>query len=545
MLLTYQGLLVVFCLILLQCLANGNTEGGHLPGHLDVLGKHRPPEGHIEILHELPSPREFWEKYARDGIPVLFRGMANNSLGVHRWTDDYLKEHYSDLRVKIEAKAEKEYYPEGDKGMGQDTMGYFLKTYQSRNAYIVSQLPDPMSKEVSVPPFMTCGTFSQRLLEANLWFSNGGTKSLLHRDADNAINCLYFGTKDWIFIDSKYEDMIPIADEGTEAYGGFALLNPDSVDLELFPKFADVPWTYGNVTAGDCIFLPRGYWHQVRSYGSRNLAVSLLFSRITENDLSDCEGAKLSYTPLSEMEMVFTYDGYAEQTMGDTDPFELNETIQEWCQLNGLSMNAQDVFRFLRRDYHDDDEADEGLLRDAAFLLEISDQVVQLLDVDKDNRISCKDEAQGLKLATLKKLANIIDRDPANTEEFEYAKFEPDEIRVFMADLIVSHETREQTIITRETFVKAYRTFGGSLKIGNEVFDVLTPEDEDSISTSQLEERGENIAALFEPKMKRDYADPYADWMSDDPTPEDNLNPEGSLNLKDHRDIHGDSHGEL
>ena len=255
--LIFQYLVVTTCLMLHVRLA-GSTEEGSLPGHLQVLGKHRPPEGHIEVLHDPPSPKEFWEKYARDGIPVLFRGMANNSLGMHRWTDEYLREHYSDLRVKIEAKAEKEYYPEGDKGIGQDTVGYFLKTYKSRNAYIVSQLPDLMSKEVSVPPFMTCGTFSQRLLEANLWFSSGGTKSLLHRDADNAINCLYFGTKDWIFIDSKHEDMIPIADEETEAYGGYAVLNPDSVDLEKFPKFADVPWTYGNVTAGDCIFLPRG-----------------------------------------------------------------------------------------------------------------------------------------------------------------------------------------------------------------------------------------------------------------------------------------------
>ncbi|XP_030842973.1 uncharacterized protein LOC100889833 [Strongylocentrotus purpuratus] len=504
--LIFQYLVVTTCLMLHVCLA-GSTEEGSLPGHLQVLGKHQPPEGHIEILHDPPSPKEFWEKYARDGIPVLFRGMANNSLGVHRWTDDYLREHYSDLRVKIEAKAEKEYYPEGDKGIGQDTVGYFLKTYKSRNAYIVSQLPDPMSKEVSVPPFMTCGTFSQRLLEANLWFSSGGTKSLLHRDADNAINCLYFGTKDWIFIDSKHEDMIPIADEETEAYGGYAVLNPDSVDLEKFPKFADVPWTYGNVTAGDCIFLPRGYWHQVRSYGSRNLAVSLLFSRIKDNDLSDCEGAKLSYTPLSDMEMVFTYDGYAEQSMGDTDPFELNETFQEWCRHSGSAMSTQDVFGYLRRDFHDRDADDENSMGGAAFLLEIADQVVQLLDVDRDNKVSCREEAQGLKLATLKKLAHIIDRDPANTEEYEYAKFEPDEIRDFISDLISSHESGGQAIISREDFVKAYQKFGGSQKIGNEVFDILTSEEEESVSTFHLKDQVENISALFEPKMKHQKAD--------------------------------------
>lgn len=46
--------------------------------------------------------------------------------------------------------------------------------------------------------------------------------------------------------------------EEVEAYGGFALLDPDTVDLEKYPSFADVDWTYANVTAGDCLYLPYG-----------------------------------------------------------------------------------------------------------------------------------------------------------------------------------------------------------------------------------------------------------------------------------------------
>ena len=74
-------------------------------------------------------------------------------------------------------------------------------------------------------------------------------------------------------------------------------------------------WVYG-------VFLLLGYWHQVRSY-ERNLAVSVLFSRLTEVDLSSCQDDDLRFTPLSEVGMVFTYDGYGDQTMGNTDPFEL------------------------------------------------------------------------------------------------------------------------------------------------------------------------------------------------------------------------------
>ena len=66
-----------------------------------------------------------------------------------------------------------------------------------------------------------------------------------------------------------------------------------------------------------------GYWHQVRSYGSKNMAVSVLFSRLTEFDPSGCEKAKLEYTALSDVNMVWTYPGHGPQTMGNVDPFEM------------------------------------------------------------------------------------------------------------------------------------------------------------------------------------------------------------------------------
>ncbi len=98
--------------------------------------------------------------------------------------------------------------PVGERGVGRDTIKSYLKTYKTKPSYIVSQLPDPMADDVLVPPFMMCGTIYERILESNIWLSAGGTKSMLHRDADHAINCLLNGTKDWILIDPKQEDKV-------------------------------------------------------------------------------------------------------------------------------------------------------------------------------------------------------------------------------------------------------------------------------------------------------------------------------------------------
>lgn len=179
-------------------------------GHGEELGKHRSSDGHVDVLEEIPSPAEFWNKYASTRRPVVFRGAGKNFPAFNLWTDEYMKDKFGEMVVKLEGKKEKEKVPVGERGLGQDTIRSFLDTYQKKDSYIVSQLPDPMSKEVMVLPFMTCGSFYERTLEANLWLSSGGTKSLLHKDADNAINCLLNGTKNWILIHPDNEKHVSI-----------------------------------------------------------------------------------------------------------------------------------------------------------------------------------------------------------------------------------------------------------------------------------------------------------------------------------------------
>jgi len=198
--------IVVFIVLLQHSLS---VDVHEVPkGHGEQLGKHRGSDGHVDILNTIPSPQHFWEQYASQRKPVVFRGVAKNFPAFSLWTDSYLKEHYGELEVKLEAKKEKDKTPVGDRGVGRDTIESFLNTYVQKDSYMVSQLPDPLAKEVRVLPCLMCGSFAERILEANLWISSGGTKSMLHKDADNAINCLLNGTKDWILIHPENEENV-------------------------------------------------------------------------------------------------------------------------------------------------------------------------------------------------------------------------------------------------------------------------------------------------------------------------------------------------
>ena len=51
------------------------------------------------------------------------------------------------------------------------------------------------------------------------------------------------------------------------------------------------------------LLMSSDYWHQVWSHGSKNMAVSVLFSRLTEFDPTGCDNTnKLDYTALSNVD---------------------------------------------------------------------------------------------------------------------------------------------------------------------------------------------------------------------------------------------------
>ena len=54
------------------------------------------------------------------------------------------------------------------------------------------------------------------------------------------------------------------------------------------------------------------------------MAVSVLFSRLTEFDPTGCDNAnKLDYTALSNVDIVWTYPGHGPRTMRNVNPFEV------------------------------------------------------------------------------------------------------------------------------------------------------------------------------------------------------------------------------
>ena len=80
-----------FILLHLVILVIGNDEGV-LPGHMQPLGSHRPPEESILVLSYVPNPLEFYEEHVSTHTPVLFKGAIVDTPALTKWRDDeYLR----------------------------------------------------------------------------------------------------------------------------------------------------------------------------------------------------------------------------------------------------------------------------------------------------------------------------------------------------------------------------------------------------------------------------------------------------------------------
>ncbi|XP_070571172.1 uncharacterized protein [Ptychodera flava] len=153
------------------------TFGGDVGrGHMKPFGFQSDPTETTEELDYVPHPTEFYEKYVKLRKPVMFRGAATKSQAYHLWTEEYIRKEYGNLTARIEGRHENATrVPLGEGGiLGRDAFDHFIRNYQTMDAYMISQVPKPMEKDVAIPPCLLCGTFAK-----SIHFLEAGPKSPL------------------------------------------------------------------------------------------------------------------------------------------------------------------------------------------------------------------------------------------------------------------------------------------------------------------------------------------------------------------------------
>nr|XP_026694374.1 uncharacterized protein LOC113475085 [Ciona intestinalis] len=459
-------------------------------GHLKPLGEQTPPTVPIDefTIDNAPRPYDFYENYVKPSKAAIFRGAMLDTSGFKLWTDEYIKENYGTMEVRTEGKKEKNSkIPVGVKYLGRDTISHFVDNYHLPNTsmYMVSELPEVMFKEVGVLPSLgACGEMGRRFVEIDIWWNGGGGRSVIHKDAFNQLNCLYRGTKSWKLYEYKYEKWIHKHWEPENEVGGFSEVDVDAVDLYKHPNIAKIPWSNITINAGDCLFLPKSYYHQVHSNGEQNLAVSILFSRfdgIEHIDVSDCTD-QTDYKiprPLSEAGVMWKWCGTGMMSMGNGD-FEgeyrpmLMRTIADLNEA-GMDFTVDNI-----AELSGGQDEDDGKLRIGNY-----DKALAVLDANGDGKLTME-EVQNATWDQLRAYALEVEpHEPSNSYKFEYSYISYDEVKMILDNIIPQYET-----LTREKWINVYtKMLHGTTNFANQIFTGLVDSEEiNEVSTSNLTE---------------------------------------------------------
>mmetsp|Transcript_104085 Transcript_104085/g.303881 ORF Transcript_104085/g.303881 Transcript_104085/m.303881 type:complete len:454 (+) Transcript_104085:83-1444(+) len=101
----------------------------------------------------------------------------------------------------------------------------------------------------------------------NVWLGTHGTVTPCHWDSYDNFLAQVQGTKRAILLAPKEKGRLYVeaSGSGTSSQGNISQVDVEAPDLERFPEFANAQCLVAELAPGDALFIPQGWWHQVRA----------------------------------------------------------------------------------------------------------------------------------------------------------------------------------------------------------------------------------------------------------------------------------------
>jgi len=236
-----------------------------------------PHHGRVEKRSNV-SRSEFMERHVRGSRPVVLTGVARHWPAMKRWSPQDLKQRFGHLFVDIQAERSADPNYEVNKLDHRRIvrLGEFVDQVMSggaTNDYYLTANNEALRQPGFAPLLDDIGNLpeicdrAQLAERSSFWFGPAGTVTPLHHDTLMLFHTQIVGRKRWRFIS-------PL--ETPKVYNHFEVYSPidlDAPDYARHPLLRDATVLEVVAEPGDTVFLPLGWWHQVKA-----LDVSLSFS---------------------------------------------------------------------------------------------------------------------------------------------------------------------------------------------------------------------------------------------------------------------------
>ena len=102
---------------------------------------------------------------------------------------------------------------------------------------------------------------------SRFWYAPPDARGPLHRDLPENLYAQVSGHKRFVLIDRRLTRMMH-RHSFASGVPNYSPVDAEEPDLERFPRFRDAPREVAELGPGDLLYIPRLWWHQVRTIGT-------------------------------------------------------------------------------------------------------------------------------------------------------------------------------------------------------------------------------------------------------------------------------------
>uniref|UniRef100_A0A915E3C9 JmjC domain-containing protein n=2 Tax=Ditylenchus dipsaci TaxID=166011 RepID=A0A915E3C9_9BILA len=246
----------------------------------------------------LPSLCSFHQEFYAKNKPLIIRGMVNEWPAFRKWSFSYLNSLCGHRTVPVELG--KKYT---DEDWLQQLMSFHdylaqyvfqsektLKTgylaqhrlpvsedlpHSDLRFHVKNQIPELLN-DIIIPDYCAFGEngLNEDLLTINMFIGPEGTISPLHIDPRHNFFCQVRGRKFVRLINPGCRSSLYMFDDLMRQ--NTSQVDVENPDLKQFPRFSVVQCEDFLMEPGDCLFIPRGYFHHIRAL-EKSISVSIWF----------------------------------------------------------------------------------------------------------------------------------------------------------------------------------------------------------------------------------------------------------------------------
>ncbi len=213
------------------------------------------------------SRAEFHREYVAPRRPAVCTGLVDDWPALGRWTLGLLEDAYPAVSVTTARVAADVVVMDRRRGLihASEPLGAFLAALRTgaRDRYLMSALsalPESLRADVPPPAYLRGTT----LQNAKLWIGPAGIVSSLHRDLADNLHAQVSGRKRFTLVAPRQSACV-YPNSLFDGVPNGCRVDVEHPDYDRFPRLRDAEMLVADLGPGDVVYIPRGWWHHVRS----------------------------------------------------------------------------------------------------------------------------------------------------------------------------------------------------------------------------------------------------------------------------------------